>query len=274
MQPGNTNLKTAIIAFGATLFVCAIGVGQAQNIITNGSFEQPVTGWYLTMPSLDLPGWTVTEVSVDVVSGNGYFGADAADGAQLLDLDGSPGPGQITQPFNTVPGALYQLSFAYANNYVQQPSASALVRVFDATGDRLGPDTVIHATSAHGSLDWRFYSKTFTAGKTITTLEFTSLSASNIYGGILLDAVAVIGPLTAPDLTIHRSPGDSQLELCWNSVSNISYDLQYSSNLTSNIWLPLTNCVQGNGVTNCAYDAIQFGQPQKFYRIVVTNCAP
>ena len=88
---------------------------RAQNLIVNGSFEQPVTTSYTTIPPAQLPGWVVTRATVDVQAGS-YWAAPMFDGAQSLDLDGSPGPGQISQSFGTVPGATYRLSFAYANN--------------------------------------------------------------------------------------------------------------------------------------------------------------
>ena len=162
---------------------------RAQNLIVNGSFEQPVTTSYTTIPPAQLPGWVVTRATVDVQAGS-YWAAPMFDGAQSLDLDGSPGPGQISQSFGTVPGATYRLSFAYANNYVDQHSASATVRVFDALGNRVGPDTITHNTSIRGNLHWDVYSKVFTASQAVTTAEFTSLS-SPVNGGILLDDVEV-----------------------------------------------------------------------------------
>lgn len=66
----------------------------------------------------------------------------------------------------------------------------------------------------------------------------------------------------------------SQVEICWSSVTNATYQVQYRSNLTTNIWTPLIECVSGTGTNNCVYDAVTAGQPQRFYRVVLTNCVP
>jgi hypothetical protein len=74
-------------------------------------------------------------------------------------------------------------------------------------------------------------------------------------------------PPDCPALSIRFS----QVELCWSSQTNRSYQLQYRSELTTNIWTNLGAPVQGGGATNCVYDAIVSGQPKRFYRIV---CLP
>jgi hypothetical protein len=64
----------------------------------------------------------------------------------------------------------------------------------------------------------------------------------------------------------------SQVELCWDTESNVIYRLEYRSALTINAWLPFgTNCFPGDGTIRCLYDVVPIDQPQKFYR-VVTNC--
>jgi len=70
-----------------------------------------------------------------------------------------------------------------------------------------------------------------------------------------------------PKLSIRSS----QVELCWSSQTNRSYQIQYRSELTTNMWTDLGAPVQGGGATNCVYDAIASGQPKRFYRIV---CLP
>jgi hypothetical protein len=64
----------------------------------------------------------------------------------------------------------------------------------------------------------------------------------------------------------------SQVELCWNTETNLSYRLEYRSALTENSWLPLdTNCYSGDGAIKCVYDSVPIGEPQRFYRFV-TGC--
>ena len=66
----------------------------------------------------------------------------------------------------------------------------------------------------------------------------------------------------------------SQVEVCWNSISNLTYQVQYRSDLTTNLWTSLVNCVRSTGAMTCIYDPIVVGQPQRFYRVALTNCVP
>ena len=66
----------------------------------------------------------------------------------------------------------------------------------------------------------------------------------------------------------------SQVEICWNSVTNATYEVQYRSELTTNIWTPLKQCVSGSASNTCVQDAVPTGAPQKFYRVILKDCVP
>lgn len=66
----------------------------------------------------------------------------------------------------------------------------------------------------------------------------------------------------------------SQVEVCWNSESNLTYQVQYRSDLTTNLWTSLVGCVRSTGSKSCLLDPVVVGQPQRFYRVVQTNCVP
>ena len=61
----------------------------------------------------------------------------------------------------------------------------------------------------------------------------------------------------------------SEVEVCWNSISNLTYQVQYRSDLTSNLWTPLGDDVLSTGATSCIYDPVVVGEPQKFYRVIL-----
>jgi hypothetical protein len=61
----------------------------------------------------------------------------------------------------------------------------------------------------------------------------------------------------------------SEIEVCWSSASNLTYQVQYRSEMTTNLWTDLGAPVHGNGTTNCLPDKVSPGQPQKFYRVVL-----
>jgi hypothetical protein len=192
-------------------------VAASGSLIVDGGFEQPSVATYQTLfaGATNLAPWVVGGNSVDLASiNNGYVSGAAYDGVQYVDMDGTA-PGQLSQTFATTAGQNYFLSFAYANNYVNQPSAAMRVRVYDTNGNVFGPITVTHGGSAPGTLGWIFYTNNFAGSGNPCTIEFTSLSAANSAGGILLDTVSVSTnpPAIVPGQTMQ--PGD----VCVESLS-------------------------------------------------------
>jgi hypothetical protein len=66
----------------------------------------------------------------------------------------------------------------------------------------------------------------------------------------------------------------SQVEICWNSDTNTGYQVQYRSDLTTNVWAPLVECMRGSISNTCITDAVLSGVPKRFYRVILTNCLP
>jgi len=95
----------------------------------------------------------------------------------------------------------------------------------------------------------------------ISNLDGTGVERADPHG------VAVRTP---PLLVTIRA---SQVEVCWNSTSNFTYQVQYSSDLTTNVWTSL-NCVRSTGSKSCLSDPIVVGQPRRLYRVFQTNCVP
>ena len=187
------DMRTLRIITITLLAISGIAISSARaQLITNGGFETPDVLTYLTVLAgqTTIAPWVVGLVSIDVVDiDNGFGVGDAFEGRQYLDLDGA-GAGQLTQTFRTRPVSRYMITFAYANNYVNQPSASATVRLYDSSGDILNR-TISHSSSVPGDLHWSPFKGQFTARQSTTSLELTSLSAMDSYGGILVDAVSV-----------------------------------------------------------------------------------
>ncbi len=78
-------------------------------------------------------------------------------------------------------------------------------------------------------------------------------------------------PLSA---AIRAPQGDSKVHLCWSTAQSACYRLEHCSTLDKNEWEPLTGWIPGNGKQFCTNDAVMAGQPQKFYRVAVTNTLP
>ena len=61
----------------------------------------------------------------------------------------------------------------------------------------------------------------------------------------------------------------SEVEVCWGSVSNASYQVQYRAALDTNAWTNLGPPVAGNGSMNCVTDKTPVGESQRFYRVIM-----
>jgi hypothetical protein len=95
--------------------------------------------------------------------------------------------------------------------------------------------------------------------------DFPEAGARPCYG------VVEVIPQRAPVVSIRVS----EVQLCWDTTSNASYQLQYRSLLTSNQWTPLyTNFISGSGSTFCTNDVVVMSQPQRYYRVVATTGSP
>jgi hypothetical protein len=79
--------------------------------------------------------------------------------------------------------------------------------------------------------------------------------------------------ITQLDFSVRRGPTVSAsvacLDVCWDSLTNRLYQVQYRSTLTTNQWADLGNPVTGNGGTNCITDTVR-GELRRFYRVVET----
>jgi hypothetical protein len=86
---------------------------------------------------------------------------------------------------------------------------------------------------------------------------------------IAIDNVSVVA-VPSPVMSIRIS----EVEVCWTSVTNAMYRVDYRSSLTTNAWVTLSSCVPSAGGETCITDKVLPGEPQRFYRVVVTNCVP
>jgi hypothetical protein len=179
-------------------FLCLTGSQiSAQNLLINGSFEQPL----VNNPQFYIPyslgatfsGWRVTEGSVDVVSAAFPY---LPLTSQVLDLNGT-GPGAIEQTIATIKDGFYQLTWTSRIN-----PASAQPPVLEHRAEVLW--------NGQRVLEWSRIKLTFTDEVTPIephsvivvatgrdTVTFRSLAAFN--AGYLLDNVSLI---SVPEPTI------------------------------------------------------------------------
>ncbi len=243
--------------------IVGVPANQAQNLLVNGSFEAPGHSAFVIIGAGEttLSPWVVGLSSVDLLDIHNPWNSDPAyDGTQYIDLDGTPGPGQLTQSFSTKPGWLYDVTFAYANNYFNVPSTSATVRVFDNLGNRLFR-SFTHSTSGRGNLDWTVFSAQFLATQSTTSLEITSLSPAGSYVGILLDGIKVeVGTPPAPKvLSSYINQGTAQRSMIQGI--GLTFDRDVSANLEAG-FLKVRNI--GTGATFDLSTATLVFDPRNF----------
>ena len=128
-------------------------------------------------------------------AGTKPFNGAPYEGLQSLDLDGYPNAGGISQTILTTPGALYSLSFAYANNPYRIGPALATVYVqnFSSNADLITPFPIAHGTATASDYDWTLSPTLyFFAQESSTNLRFVSNDVAFTDAGIFLDAISVV----------------------------------------------------------------------------------
>lgn len=263
-------MKTNTPLVLAAGFAAAIISANAQLII-NGGFESPDTTSFITINAgqKTIAPWVVGLHSVDVgdAVGNGFIVGPAFEGGQFLDLNGFQ-RGRITQTFATTPGALYTLTFAYANNYYDSlTTASATVRLFDSSGDRL-KQTISHGDSVAGDYHWAVFNEQFTALESTTRLQFTSTSDTDGHvGGIMLDAVQVFEGPALQILSITHA-GNGSVVLAARGIPKGVHRIQASVDLSAGSFVDLAT-VSADAAGLFQFEDTRTSLTKGFYRIVL-----
>ena len=166
------------------------------------------------------------------------------DGTVVLTTANLRGPGNTRQ---------FDYVFTLTTPFLYDPSAGNLLLdiQFEANGSAVTFDTVL--------------------GDPTLSEVFNSGSSTATFGSYLPTPKPTQFTFEPPPLVKIRA---SQVEVCWNSISNLTYQVQYRSELTTNLWTPLVDCVRSTGATSCIVDPVVVGQPQRFYRVDLTNCVP
>ena len=85
---------------------------------------------------------------------------------------------------------------------------------------------------------------------------FYRFAHSNVVANLL-----ATGPIEA---TIRVA----SVEICWPSISNALYQVQYRTAVDRDAWFNLQSSVPGNGGTRCVVDSVGPAQPRRFYRVI------
>lgn len=66
----------------------------------------------------------------------------------------------------------------------------------------------------------------------------------------------------------------SQVEVCWTSVPEATYRVEYRTDASASDWTVLAECVRATGTTTCILDALPTTPTRRLYRVVRTGCQP
>ena len=165
---------------GAALMTLLFALpAAAQNLVVNGSFEQPHLGGGWTV-LWSIPGWTtVSGPGIEIQTKDLW---PAMDGDQMVELD-SHGSSAMVQTVFTQPGSVYELNVGFSprpgiwDNRIGVYWNGTLVSVLDGRGD--------------GSTRWSNYSFRVTASGATSELKFADLSYNDSLGG-LIDNVSLV----------------------------------------------------------------------------------
>jgi hypothetical protein len=166
------------------------------------------------------------------------------DGTFTQSTENKPGPGNTRQ---------FDYVFSFTTPFLYDPSAGNLVvdlQIAEGSGEAVRIDSLTSSPVAKCA---------FASG--------SGTAASGFFSEV---PVAQLTFESAPRLTIRTS----QVELCWESVSNATYRVEWQSDSTQNSWTPLVNCIRSSGPITCIQDSLSPGASRRWYRAIRTSCTP
>lgn len=136
--------------------------------------------------------------------------------------------------------------------------------------------TVSAAPTVNGPFTFTWRKGCPGAGAVITTSATLTITNAQLSDGGCYEVTVtdVFGCTTTCQATLTVNPNPvvsirvSEVELCWESVTNKAYQVQYRSALTTNLWTNWGAPIQGSGMRNCIKDPVPVGEPRRFFRVV------
>ncbi|MEO5715722.1 MAG: SUMF1/EgtB/PvdO family nonheme iron enzyme [Luteolibacter sp.] len=175
---------------------------RASDLITNGSFENDLTGW-------------TPAGSVRIQTAPSY---QPADGSRLVSFNAGNAPtgGSFSQSFPTVAGQLYRLEFKVG--VLGKNSAGQLLGMIVTSFTGLATDRIPLSDTPDGKISWIPKSYFFVANSGVTNVEFRDYSSATINIDTVLDQVTVTPVTTYVGL---GNPGFEADLQGWTSSGNV-----------------------------------------------------
>ncbi|MGD0816411.1 MAG: S53 family peptidase [Verrucomicrobiota bacterium] len=200
--------------------------------------------------------WTLDgSTRYNVVSSNPKYVYSGTYGAML----GQPNSlGYLSQTLSTVPGQMYLLSL-WLDNPVNSYGATPNQFLVEWNG------TTLFNQSNSSYISWTNLEFFVAASGTSTALEFGFYDSPYYLG---LDDISVT-PLSSPTFRSFQTIS-SGLDITWNAVAGLVYQVQYETNLAHSAWVDLGKPIVATNDTLTLSDTNAVNFPQVFYRLVVS----
>jgi Protein of unknown function (DUF642)/PEP-CTERM motif len=184
----------------AALFMAA-ALPQAHALtLLNGGLESAAAGTTLLVTAgSSANGWAVSNNNIEFVrtghTTNGNTIAAAFEGQWFVDLNGTQGPGAISQSLATAAGQAYRIDFWMSGNPgpngVQISGGPKSADVL-WNGAVVGQFSYAHQAGDNWSnLRWETHGVTVTGSGELDTLTFRSTSSTHNAAGAFIDAVSI-----------------------------------------------------------------------------------
>jgi hypothetical protein len=193
-----------IIFLTASFLLVGTMTAQAQNLLTNGSFEQgafgsPANGFTsLGVGSTGITGWSVFNDQIAWGTTPNFTPITAADGIRFLDMQdpgasGAPYAG-VSQSIATTIGQMYQFSLQLGTleQTTFDPDLRGPITVTATAGATSVPFTF--APPANSGMQWGTFSFNFTATSTSTPISILGTSGKNFIGVDNASVIAIPEP--------------------------------------------------------------------------------
>jgi hypothetical protein len=281
LQDGTLNLGTITFPF-------TMGHRSTLPILAE-DFDQ------VTPPNLP-PGWTASWTGTGAPWSTTSAAADSPPNSAFARDPASPSDNSLISPSFIAAGSSTQLSFRH-NYYTETVydggvleisiGGAAFVDILAVGGSFVTNGYVQSISTCCGNPLGGRPAWTGSSGGFVTTVANLPASASGktvqlrwrfcsdaVYGatGWYVDDVSVVDGFsccTAIQPVIQAvMPSNNEVTITWNSISNRSYRLQYSTNLVETNWIDLPGDVTAQGFSATKMDETETAL-QKFYRVIL-----
>jgi SdrD B-like domain/Protein of unknown function (DUF642) len=154
-----------------------------ENLLTNGSFEEPTIGsdWSILNA---VTGWTSSLGEFEIWRNfNGSGAGSASDGAQNIELDGTA-PTILSQSLVTVPGNEYQVTFDFSPRAGRNLADNEVEILFNGVSQ----GTVAVDGTNNTQNEWTTHNFVATTNSANTVVEFKDVSDATSFGTLIDNA--------------------------------------------------------------------------------------